>query len=141
MTDLAWIPVDPKRIAGLETSGHGVQTVTAPSPYDVPDAVSVETDTERNSITIRFRYLEPEKTDAWPIRKNLIFHVGHRTRRLYAIEATTSNVRKVEALKKVLVEAMNALVANVPALRRENFKAAKRAVESKSDELVRVAVG
>jgi len=138
----SWIPVDLKKISGLEASGSVVQTLVAPSPYDVPDAISVETDPERNSIIIRFRYLEPEKTDARPVRKDLIFHVGHRTQRLYAIEAIASNVRKVDALRKVLFDAISAVAAYVPTQqRRENFKAAKRAVESKSDELVRVAVG
>lgn len=136
----AWIPIDQKALRDYHTSRvGGVETVTAPSPYDLPDAVAVESDPARNVFIVRFRYLEPERTDRVEIRKDIAFHVGHFTRRLYAVEVAVQNVRKFEALRRGLEDATDAIASHVPQQRKANFRAAREAVQSSADELVRVA--
>jgi hypothetical protein len=135
-----WIPLDERQLDEFVTSSNaGVQTRLAPSPYDVPEAISVETDAARNTIMLRFRYLEPERTDAVKIRAGLAFHVGHRTKRLYAIEMQVTNVRKIDAIRKAIYEASQAVLHYVPGDRRVNFKLARKAVENSADELAKVA--
>jgi hypothetical protein len=139
-TGAAWIPIDPKVLRDYHTSrSGGVETVTAPSPYDLPDAVAVETDGGRNVVTIRFRYLEPERTDRVVIRKDITFHVGRFTQRLYAIEIAVNNVRKLDAVRRGFEDALEAIASHVPRTRKANFRAAREAVENSADELVRVA--
>jgi len=137
-----WIPCNVRRFQAPKATLYGVQSFVGPSPYDVPEAISVATDQTRNLLVISFRYLEPEKTEAVPIRKGVVFHVGHRTRRIYAIEISATNVKKREALEKAVGEAVEAVSRYTPdrIQRRENFKAAKQAVENNADQLVRFAV-
>lgn len=140
MTAAAWIPIDPKVLREHHTSRTGgVETITAPSPYDLPDAVAVESDAARNVITVRFHYLEPERTDRVQIRKDITFHVGKSTKRLYAIEISVPNVRKLDAVRRGFEEALEAIASHVPRTRKANFRAAREAVESSADELARAA--
>ena len=138
-TSAAWIPIDPKVLHEYHRSrSGGVETVTAPSPYDLPDAVAVETDAERNVVTIRFRYLEPERTESIAVRKDITFEVGRSTKRLYAVEISVQNVRKVDAVRRGLTVALDAIMMHVPnRARTANFRAAREAVENSADELAR----
>jgi hypothetical protein len=88
---------------------------------------------------VRFHYLEPERTESVPIRKNIAFHVGKWTKRLYAVEITVQNVKKLDAVRRGFEEALDAIASYVPPTRKANFKAAREAVANSAEELARVA--
>lgn len=142
MTTATWIPIDPKLIHyGTTSKSGGVETFLAPSPYDLPDAVSVESDADRGLVTIRFRYLEPERADRQMVRKDMAFYVGRYTQRLHGIEMTITNVKKIDAIKRAIQEAISVIASNIPAkARRANYRAARDVVESTADELARYAI-
>jgi hypothetical protein len=136
-----WIPIDRKQIRDYQTSHSegGVETMFAPSPYDLPDAVAVDSDVTTGSVWIRFHYLEPERTEAYPVRKDITFYIGRHSRRLYAVEISVNNVRKIDAVRRAFQDAVSVMAANVPQHRKANFRAAREAVENSTEALVRAA--
>jgi hypothetical protein len=140
MNDPNWIPIDPKNLrVEQRTDTGGVQTIYAPSPYDLPDAIAIETDSIKRTLTIRFRYIENDRIKMEVVRKDVSFLIGRASGRLYGIEVVVSNPRKADVLRRAIEEGLRVVSNNAPRERKSNFRAAKDAVASTTDALVRQA--
>jgi len=142
-----WIPLtwgqNQLPLPGRETSVAGqVQTVKAPSPYDLPDAVGIAADTRRHTLRIFFRYLDSERTQPQIARRDLVFHVGINSGRLWQIEFNNVDPTRVESIRAALDGGLDTLEAQAPrvAKRKWNFVAAREATRSSAEQLARAAV-
>lgn len=134
-----WIDIDDERYEDERAVEEaGVIFHVFVSPYDMPEAVMGDYDSERERFIIRFRYIEDESLEEEVRDQYVTFYVGKHSHRLYRIEADVHGLgassvvlrvtRAIEQLKGRLGEG---------ATPTENFRVATAVLKDNEEELTR----
>lgn len=127
---------------------NGVDVTFYVSPYDVPEAVRGFYNEKKEQFIIEFKYLGEEGLEKRVMDQYVTLRVGKNSKRLYVIEIDVKGLRarqfsnvsvKVtfkDEVQEEIEQALTGLLQKPPStLRRENYKLAKDALQSKRHEL------
>lgn len=138
MTASKRLAIDPaKFIRPNLVEIRGVKVEVSVSPYDIPDHVSGDYDKNAKRFVIRFHYpVDDEPLTAVEHAKNVHFHIGKHSQRLYEVvlDVDAMNVSAVE-LKLQVQRAVEAFAREPRHARSENYRIANEVIDEQGTEM------
>ena len=139
-----WIRVDPQRLRQPQPRSEthrGMNLTIHVSPYDIPEAVRGNFDSERGVFVIQFRYLDmPAPTREPVLQGDVAFYLDKQGQRILSVEIPKSHLSKSEPQKLVLdlTSAVIEMGRNRPEPKNsENYDFASEVISEKQQSLFR----